>query len=176
MWPRECRRDRSPTEGRQVPLPFELRYDLSRIEPNRSYALRAVANAVRHRHGLSRDHARHPTEVDLLLMRISQGTEKAPSSLCGPRGTSRISGSGYWIGSSPGRAGVSRAEKSAGSGSCNHFFGAVVISGLKIPFGSLGSRRACLLGCRGDPGGGIPRGARRGRAVHGRWVYALDPL
>ena len=33
-------------EGRQVPIPFELRYDPGKIEPNRVYALRATIRSA----------------------------------------------------------------------------------------------------------------------------------
>jgi len=101
-------------EGRQVPLPFEPRYDSSRIEPNRSYALRAAIRSAG-RTLFATDTAYpvitqgHPTEVDLLFMRISEGTEKAPSSLWGPvapRGSRR----GRSIRSSPGHSSFPRRK------------------------------------------------------------------
>lgn len=33
-------------EGRQVPIPFELHYDPGKIEPNRTYALRATIRSA----------------------------------------------------------------------------------------------------------------------------------
>ena len=65
-----------------MPLPFEPRYDSSRIEPKRSYALRAAIRSAG-RTLFATDTAYpvitqgHPTEVDLLLTRVTRGNRKS---------------------------------------------------------------------------------------------------
>ena len=72
-------------EGRQVPLPFELRYDPTKIQPNRSYAVRATIVSAG-RMIFTTDTAYpvitqgNPAHVDLWLVRVS---EKAPSATSG---------------------------------------------------------------------------------------------
>ncbi len=136
-------------EGRQVPLPFELRYDPSRIQPDRTYAVRATIRSAG-RMIFTTDAAYHvitkgnPTQVDLWLVRAADGLGSGTSGLLGTS----------WRLEDFGGAGVpDRVEATlefpdtgrvAGSGSCNRFFGTVDISGESIRFGSLGStRKAC---------------------------------
>jgi heat shock protein HslJ len=138
-------------EGRQVPLPFELRFDRGRIDPNRTYALRAsihsggqlmfTTNAIQR--VITQG---NPTRVDLRLVRAGGVPDDATS--VGLSGTT-------WLLEDLGGAGVlDRVEatlefpetgKVAGKGSCNRFFGSVEISGASISFGPLGSTRmACV--------------------------------
>ena len=137
--------------GRQVPLPFELRFDRGKIDPKRTYALRAsirsggqlmfIANAIQR--VITQG---NPTHVDLRLVRAGGVPDHATSA--GLSGTT-------WLLEDLGGAGVlDRVEatlefpetgKVAGKGSCNRFFGSVEISGASISFGPLGSTRmACV--------------------------------
>ena len=66
-----------PTQGRQVPIRFDLRYDLNKVFPDRSYALKAVIlsqgqtlfEAGDGEHVITKG---NPTEVTLLLRRVTQ--------------------------------------------------------------------------------------------------------
>jgi len=74
------------TKGRQVPIPFELRYDSSKIVPHRTYALRATIRTAEQTMFTTDMAYRvitqgNPTNVDLLLVRVSEGVEKTTSSL-----------------------------------------------------------------------------------------------
>jgi len=136
-------------EGRQVPLPFELRYDPSRIQPDRTYAVRATIRSTG-RMIFTTDAAYHvitkgnPTQADLWLVRAADGLGS---------GKSRLLGTSWRLEDLGGAGVLDRVEatlefpdtgKVAGSGSCNRFFGSVDISGESIRFGSLGStRKAC---------------------------------
>jgi putative lipoprotein len=137
--------------GRQVPLPFELRFDRGKIDPKRTYALRAsirsggqlmfTTNAIQR--VITQG---NPTHVDLRLVRAD--------GVPGHATTAGLSGT-TWLLEDLGGAGVlDRVEatlefpevgKVAGKGSCNRFFGSVEISGASISFGPLGSTRmACM--------------------------------
>ncbi|MGH7516091.1 MAG: YbaY family lipoprotein [Gemmatimonadales bacterium] len=136
-------------EGRQVPLPFELRYDPGRIQPSHTYAVRATIRSGG-RMIFTTDVAYHvitrgnPTQVDLWLKRVA---DEATG------GTSGLSGTAWRLEDLGGAGVLDRAEATlefpevgrvAGSGSCNRFFGTVEISGESIKFGPLGSTRmAC---------------------------------
>jgi putative lipoprotein len=72
--------------GRQVPIPFELRYDPAKIEPNRTYAVRAtISSAGKMMFTTTTVYPvitrGNPTEVNLMLQRV--GT--APSGGSAPR-------------------------------------------------------------------------------------------
>lgn len=130
--------------GQQVPLSFALRYDPGRIEPNHTYAVRAVIRSAG-RMIFTTDSTYHvitqgnPTHVDLLLMQVSQ--EAVPNGILGTK----------WLLENLGGAGVlDRAQATlefveagrvAGRGSCNRFFGSVEVSGESIKFSALGSTR-----------------------------------
>jgi putative lipoprotein len=62
-------------EDRQVPLPFELRYDPAKIDPSRSYALRATIHSEAQMLFTTDTVYRvitqgNPTHVDLWLVRV----------------------------------------------------------------------------------------------------------
>ncbi len=65
------------TAGRQVPIPFELRYDARSIRPDRTYAVRAAIRSAG-RMIFTTDTAYHvitrgnPTQVDLRLVRVGE--------------------------------------------------------------------------------------------------------
>jgi putative lipoprotein len=61
--------------GRQVPIAFELRYDPSKIEPNRTYAVRAtITSAGRMMFTTTTAYLvitqENPTQVNLVLQRV----------------------------------------------------------------------------------------------------------
>ena len=133
-------------DGRQVPLPFELRYDPAAIEANHTYAVRAsirsagrlLFSTTTAYHVLTRG---HPTHVDLLLTLVPVS---ATVSLWGTSwGLEDLAGAGVmdYV-----RATLEFPErgKIAGNGSCNRFFGSATITGDSIALVPLGStQRAC---------------------------------
>lgn len=133
-------------EGGQVPIPFELHYDLGKIDSSHTYGIHA---AIRSGGGImfAADSARpvitqgHPTQVALWLERATTGSGG---------GTGGLVGTAWRLEDLAGAGVVDRVEatlefpeagKVAGSGSCNRFFGTVVISGDSVSFGPLGSTR-----------------------------------
>ena len=66
-------------EGHQVPIPFELRYDPGKIDPNRTYALRATIRSAGRIMFTTTTAYRvitqgNPTQVNLMLERIVAGS------------------------------------------------------------------------------------------------------
>ncbi len=136
-------------EGRTVPIPYELRYDASRIDPSHAYGIRAAIRSGG-RIIFATDAPSpvitqgNPTKVDLWLKRAADGSAG---------GTSGLSGTAWRLEDLGGAGVLDRAEATlefpeagrvAGSGSCNRFFGSVEISGESIRFGQMGSTRmAC---------------------------------
>jgi putative lipoprotein len=64
--------------GRQIPIPFELRYDPDKIEPKRTYALRAtISSAGRMMFTTTNSYPvitrGNPTKVNLMLERVAAG-------------------------------------------------------------------------------------------------------
>jgi putative lipoprotein len=139
------------SEGRQVPLAFELRYDPSRIELEHDYAVRAVIRSggsilfqtEKPRPVITKG---NPTQVELWLVRAGEGEPPSagPPPLPGSAWRlDELGGADVLAGTSP-TLEFSEAGKVAGHGSCNRFFGTVEISGDSLRFGPLGSTRmAC---------------------------------
>jgi putative lipoprotein len=119
--------------GRQVPLPFELRYDPDNIEPTHTYALRATIRSAGRLLYTTDTQAPvitqgNPAHVSLMLVRSTEAAAPAPVGLWGT--SWRLTDLG-------GKAPVAGAEstlefpeqgKVAGSGSCNRFFGTADIA------------------------------------------------
>jgi putative lipoprotein len=137
--------------GRQVPLPFELRFDRGKIDPNRTYALRATIRSggqlMFTTDAIQRVITQgNPTRVDLRLVRAGGVPDDATGG--------GLSGTTWLLEDLAGAAVLDRVEatleypepgKVAGKGSCNRFFGSVEISSASISFGPLGSTRmACV--------------------------------
>jgi putative lipoprotein len=138
--------------GREVPLPFELRYDPKAIDSTHTYAVRATiesggrlifitttANLV-----ITRG---RPAHVDLVLAGVPDWRPRRPAPSAGLVGT-------RWLLEDLGGAGVideasatlefPEPGKVSGSGSCNRFFGSVTIAGTAISIRPLGTTRmAC---------------------------------
>lgn len=134
------------SQGRQVPISFELRYDPGRIEPNHTYGVRA---AIRSGGQMlfATDSAQlvitqgNPTQVELWLKRVTGASAMA---------TPGLNGTAWRLEDLSGAGVLDRVEatleftevgKVAGSGSCNRFVGTVEISGESMKFGPLGSTR-----------------------------------
>jgi putative lipoprotein len=68
-----------PAAGRQVPIPFELRYDSARIQPNHTYAVRATIRSGERLLFTTDTHTPvitrgHPTRVELALVQVQEPT------------------------------------------------------------------------------------------------------
>jgi putative lipoprotein len=136
-------------EGRQVPLPFSLHYDASKIAKSHLYTVRA---AIKSGSELlfTTDIARavitqeNPTHVDLMLTRVDPTEATGTGDLAGSSWILEdLNGAGVVAGS---RVTLEFAEKgrATGTGSCNRYFATVEISGSSIRFGAVGATRmAC---------------------------------
>jgi len=134
---------RIPSEGKQVPLPFELRYERAKIQSTGSYALGATIESDGQIWFKTDSGSRvltqgNPAEVSLMLMRQMPrqgltGTTWRLESLAGEAVLDRVQATL-----------VIQEGKVSGKGSCNSFFGPVTIEGDNISLGPLGSTRmAC---------------------------------
>ncbi len=138
--------------GRQVPLPFELRYPLEKIESTHTYAVRATIRTEGSL--LFTTDAMHPVitggnpaTVDLMLVRAGGAGKPGPQP-AGLLGTAwqleDLSGAGV-IDKSMTTLEFIEAGRVAGRGGCNRFFGSVEIAGESIKFGQMGSTQmACV--------------------------------
>jgi putative lipoprotein len=139
-------------EGRQVPIPFELRYDPAAVNADHTYAVKAtIRSGGQIMFSTAADYyvitQGNPTAIDLMLQRGTGGGD--PTAGANPlQGTS-------WrlqeIGGSSALADVeatiefSEEGRVAGNASCNQFAGSVVISSETITFQPLVlTRMACL--------------------------------
>ncbi len=136
-------------EGRQVPLPFLLRYDPKDIDPTHVYALRATilsgTQAIFTTHAVVKVITwDYPDRVDLVLTRVTTSAAAASDALWGTS----------WVLEDIGGTGVTNAApatlefpaqgKVAGHAPCNRFFGTVTLADSTIAFGPLGATRmAC---------------------------------
>jgi putative lipoprotein len=138
--------------GRQVPLPFVLRFDPRRIDRGRDYAIRATITAGGRLAFMTpgvvkvvtRD---HPNMVDLVLTRAQDpgatAGEPLPPSLAGVWVLEDIGGTGV-IDNARATLEFRDASRAAGRGSCNQFSGPVTVADSTISFGPLASTRmAC---------------------------------
>jgi putative lipoprotein len=136
------------SQGRQVPIPFELRYDPGKIQASGQYALRATIGSGG-RILFTTDEAHrvitqgNPSEVDLWLVRAG-GSAGGPSP--GTRG--ELQGTAWRLEDLGGGGVLDRVEATlefpeegrvSGKGSCNRFTGTVEIEGDSISFGALAS-------------------------------------
>lgn len=128
-------------EGRQVPLPFALRYDPRQIDPRHDYAIRATITSggqlaftttavVK---VITRD---HPTMVDLMLTRAQAAGPGSPPALAGAWRLEDLAGTGV-IDDALATLEFTEAGRVSGRGSCNQFSGPVTVTGSAISFGPL---------------------------------------
>jgi putative lipoprotein len=138
-----------PSDGKQVPLPFSLHYDASKIDKTHLYTARATIKSG----GqilFTTDQVRgvitqgNPTHVDLMLTRVDPETAGATGDVAGSHWVlADLNGDGVVEGT---HVTLDFAEKgrATGSGSCNRYFSTVEISGSSIRFGAVGATRmAC---------------------------------
>lgn len=139
-------------DGRQVPLPFVLRFNPRRIDHRHDYAIRATISsagrAIFTTPGVVKVVTRdHPNMVDLVLIRAQESAsapaEPSPPSLAGVWVLEDIGGTGV-IDNARATLEFRDSARVAGRGSCNHFSGSVTVSGSTIAFSPLASTRmAC---------------------------------
>ena len=128
-------------EGRQVPIPFELRYDPAAVNADHTYAVKAAIRSggqimfstVVDYYVITQG---NPTAVDLLLQR---GTGDGDPTA----GTNPLQGTAWRVQEIGGTAALADVEATiefaeagrvAGKASCNQFAGSAVISGETITF------------------------------------------
>jgi putative lipoprotein len=135
--------------GRQVPLPFELRYDPAAIDSTHTYAVRATiesggrlifttttANLV-----ITRG---NPTHVNLMLAGVPGRSPAPAAGLLGTRWRLEDLGGAGVIDEASATLEFPEPGKVVGSGSCNRFFGSVSIEGNRMTIGPLSTTRmAC---------------------------------
>ena len=138
--------------GRQVPLPFELRYDPAAIDSTHSYAVRAtiesggrlIFTSTRANMVITRG---NPTHVDLVLAGVPDRTAAPPAppaGLVGTRWTLEDLGGAGVIDEASATLEFPEPGNIAGSGSCSRFFGTVSIDGNAMSISPLGTTRmAC---------------------------------
>lgn len=139
-------------DGRQVPLPFEVRVDPSRVQPDRPYGLRAVITAGGQTWFETREPVPvltqgAPATVAVMLTRAAGGGEAAAGAAPNLVGTrwrlDDLAGAGV-VANAEATLEFPEAGRVAGRGSCNRFFGAVTITGTAIQFGTIGATQmAC---------------------------------
>lgn len=136
-------------KGRQVPLPFELRYDPAKVVPGHRYAVRATIRSEGQLLFTTDTHTPvltegHPDKVDLMLVRVTSPEGGAPGQLWGTSWLLEDTGGTGVIDNAQATLEFPETGKVAGRGSCNRFFGTVELTGHSIAFGPLGSTRmAC---------------------------------
>jgi len=137
------------SEGKQVPLPFSLHYDASRIDKTHLYAARATIKSGGQLL-FTTDQVRgvitqgNPAHVDLMLTRVDPEAASASGDLAGSSWVLEdLNGAGVVEGT---HVTLDFAEKgrATGNGSCNRYFSTVDVSGSSIRFGAVGATRmAC---------------------------------
>lgn len=146
-------------EGRQVPLPFVLRYDPKAIDPKHLYAVRATIQSEGRSLFTSTAVVKvitwdHPDRVDLVLTRVAgagaadtaaaNAAGAVPGGLWGTSWVLEEIGGAEVIDDTQATLEFPEEGKTAGRGSCNHFFGSVTVADSTIGFGPLGATRmAC---------------------------------
>jgi putative lipoprotein len=136
-------------DGHEVPLPFTLHYDAGRIAKTHLYTVGAVIKSSGEPL-FTTDIARpvitqeNPAHVDLMLMRVDPTEASASGDLAGSSWILEDLNGAVVVADT--RVTLDFAEKGrvTGTGSCNHYFATVEISGSSIRFGAVGATRmAC---------------------------------
>ena len=142
--------------GRQVPLPFALRYDPAGIEANGSYAVRAAIRSEGRLLFTTTTAAPvltrgSPHSVALILVRAAAPADSTPRPLVGTSWVLEDIGGTGVLDTARATLEFPEAGRVAGRASCNQFFGSVDISGDAIAFSELGATRmACAEAVMGQ--------------------------
>ncbi len=138
------------TNGRQVPIPFEVTYDPSRIAADHKYAVKAaIRSGGEMLYASTQEYAvitgGNTGNVNIL---VSRSVPDSPAGAGTP-----LAGTAWRLEDLGGAGVVDRIEATlefaadgrvSGKGSCNRFFGSSTITGQMITFGALGATRmAC---------------------------------
>jgi putative lipoprotein len=139
-------------EGRQVPIPFELRYDPARIDPTHMYGLEAVLKAGGETLFETPDAIAvitkgSPSQVEVWLRRAVAPTPPPAADLTGTAWRLEDLGGAPALPDVTATLEFLEGGRVGGRGSCNRFFGSAEISGEKIAFGQIGST---MMGCAAD--------------------------
>lgn len=145
-------------EGKQVPLPFTLRYDPHAIDKKHLYTLRATIKSGDQLLWTT-DIARavitqgNPTDVAIMLTRVDPDAGGARAGGASASSNRELAGSSWVLEDLNGERAIAdvrvtldfaAAGKASGNGSCNHYFATVEVSGESIRFGAVGATRmAC---------------------------------
>ena len=136
------------TNGRQVPIPFELSFDAGRVVPAHPYAVKAVISSGGQRLYESPREPRTvmltgPVSVDLILSLV-QSEAPAPASLEGTSWRLEDLGGAGVIANVEATLEFLAGGKVAGKGTCNRFFGTLTTNGASLTMSQMGSTRmAC---------------------------------
>ena len=136
------------TNGRQVPIPFGLSFDASRVVPSHPYAVKAVIRSNGQTLYESPREPRivtltGPVSVDLIVSRV-QSEAPAPASLEGTSWRLEDLGGAGVIDNVEATLEFLAGGKVAGKGSCNRFFGTSTMNGASLTMSQMGSTRmAC---------------------------------
>jgi len=148
------------TAGRQVPIPFELRYDPSRIAAGHTYGLRATIRSGGEM--LFTTNEATPVLVpdkssksDLMLVAaVRPPTDRAGTGFTGSAWRLEDLAGADVVPNAEATLEFPEAGKVVGKGTCNRFFGTVAISGQTMTFGPIGATKmACLDEKLGDQEG-----------------------
>jgi putative lipoprotein len=145
------------SEGRQVPIPFELRYDTNRVAANRTYAVKATIRSG----GKAMFETQTPVPVSTPDAPVNVWLVRASES-GGAGGATGASGAAsellntVWklqdLGGTPALADVEATlefpapGKIAGRGSCNRFFGSIEFTGDAIKLSQMGATQMACIG------------------------------
>jgi putative lipoprotein len=136
-------------EGRQLPIPFELRYDGKLIDPEHAYAVKAVVrDGGEILFATTTDQLvitkGNPSEVELLVTASADTSIETSNSLAGTSWRLESLGGADVQGGVDVTLEFLEGTKVAGIASCNRFFGTADIAGTGIRFSPLGATRiAC---------------------------------
>lgn len=131
--------------GRQVPIPFEIRFEPARVAADHLYAVKAAIRGggqtlFESEAGTNVITRGNPMRVELRLTRFPAG---GPTGQGGGLGGTKwvltdLAGAGM-IGSAQATLEFAGDGKVSGAGSCNRFFGSMTLSGETIGFSRVGS-------------------------------------
>jgi putative lipoprotein len=145
------------SEGRQVPIPFELRYDANRVAANRTYAVKAAIRSG----GETMFETQTPVPVTTTDAPVEVWLVRASGSGGGTGGGSAGGATSdllhtVWqlqdVGGTPALPNVEATlefpadGKIAGRGSCNRFFGGVEFTGDQMRVSQMGATQMACIG------------------------------
>lgn len=130
--------------GRQVPIPFEIRFEPSRVAAGHLYAVKATIRSggeilFESESGTQVITQGNPTQVELRLVGASTTPAPDGGGLVGTKWLLEDLGGAGVIDNAQATLEFTEEGKVAGRGTCNRFFGSVTTSGETIGFSRVGS-------------------------------------